>query len=144
MKVNNVDCIVTRCGYTGEDGYEISMPEESAVAITRAILANKEVLPAGLGARDSLRLEAGLCLYGHDIDGETTPAEAGLTWTIGKRRRAEGACAFHSARVFFFLSLQVARWLLPAGCLQRPCLLFCAVNAPRMCVQVASWVRTLS
>lgn len=84
------DCFITRCGYTGEDGYEISMPYESAVKVATAILGNPEVLPAGLGPRDSLRLEAGLCLYGHDIDTSTSPVEAGLTWTITKNRRAKG------------------------------------------------------
>ncbi len=81
---------VTRSGYTGEDGFEISVPAADAVRIARLLLAEAEVAPAGLGARDSLRLEAGLCLYGHDIDETTTPVEAGLTWTIGKRRREEG------------------------------------------------------
>lgn len=83
-------CIVTRCGYTGEDGFEIAMPAHAAEKITRALLDHPEVKPAGLGPRDSLRLEAGLCLYGHDIDGKTTPGEAGLVWTIGKRSRKEG------------------------------------------------------
>lgn len=81
---------VTRSGYTGEDGYEISIPSADAVRITEMLLADAGVELAGLGARDSLRLEAGLCLYGHDIDTATTPVEAGLTWSIGKRRRAEG------------------------------------------------------
>ncbi|CAN0543400.1 unnamed protein product, partial [Laminaria digitata] len=81
---------VTRSGYTGEDGYEISIPSADAVRITELLLADADVELAGLGARDSLRLEAGLCLYGHDIDVTTTPVEAGLTWSIGKRRRAEG------------------------------------------------------
>lgn len=81
---------VTRSGYTGEDGYEISIPSVDAVRITELLLADGDVELAGLGARDSLRLEAGLCLYGHDIDETTTPVEAGLTWSIGKRRRAEG------------------------------------------------------
>ena len=81
---------VTRSGYTGEDGYEISIPSDDAVRITELLLADAHVELAGLGARDSLRLEAGLCLYGHDIDEATTPVEAGLTWSIGKRRRAEG------------------------------------------------------
>lgn len=81
---------VTRSGYTGEDGYEISIPSSDAVRITEMLLADSDVELAGLGARDSLRLEAGLCLYGHDIDTATTPVEAGLTWSIGKRRRAEG------------------------------------------------------
>ncbi len=81
---------ITRSGYTGEDGFEISVPEEDAERIARLLLDADEVAPAGLGARDSLRLEAGLCLYGHDIDRTTTPIEAGLAWTISKRRRAEG------------------------------------------------------
>ena len=91
MRVLDADCIVTRCGYTGEDGYEISVPPQHAVRIATALLDHKEVLPAGLGPRDSLRLEAGLCLYGNDIDETTTPGEAGLLWTIGKRRREKGA-----------------------------------------------------
>ncbi|MFT5487481.1 MAG: aminomethyltransferase [Paracoccaceae bacterium] len=81
---------VTRSGYTGEDGYEISIPSADAVQITELLLTDTDVELAGLGARDSLRLEAGLCLYGHDIDAATTPVEAGLTWSIGKRRRVEG------------------------------------------------------
>jgi aminomethyltransferase len=84
------DCFVTRSGYTGEDGYEISVPAAQAEALARALLALPEVKPAGLGARDTLRLEAGLCLYGHDIDETTTPVEAGLTWAIQKVRRAGG------------------------------------------------------
>ena len=82
-------CLVTRSGYTGEDGFEISSSSADAEALARLLIAEPEVLPAGLGARDSLRLEAGLCLYGHDIDETTTPIEADLAWTIGKRRRAE-------------------------------------------------------
>lgn len=85
-----IRCGVTRSGYTGEDGFEISLPGSQAIALAEALLAEPEVAPAGLGARDSLRLEAGLCLYGHDIDPTTTPIEAGLLWSIGKRRRAEG------------------------------------------------------
>jgi aminomethyltransferase len=81
---------VTRSGYTGEDGYEISIPSDAALRITELFLSAKDVEFAGLGARDSLRLEAGLCLYGHDIDETTTPVEAALTWSIGKRRRAAG------------------------------------------------------
>uniref|UniRef100_A0A8C5B7T0 Aminomethyltransferase n=1 Tax=Gadus morhua TaxID=8049 RepID=A0A8C5B7T0_GADMO len=81
------DCRVTRCGYTGEDGVEISVPLSRVVELTEKLLANSEVRLAGLGARDSLRLEAGLCLYGNDIDDTTTPVEATLVWTIGKRRR---------------------------------------------------------
>ena len=83
-------CLVTRSGYTGEDGFEISLSAADAPALAERLLAEAEVEPAGLGARDSLRLEAGLCLYGHDIDETTTPIEAGLAWTIGKSRREEG------------------------------------------------------
>ncbi len=82
---------VSRSGYTGEDGYEISVPEDRAVDLAEALLARPGVLPAGLGARDSLRLEAGLCLYGQDIDEATTPVEAGLAWAIQKVRRRGGA-----------------------------------------------------
>jgi len=84
------DCFVTRSGYTGEDGFEISVPAADAITLARALLAQPEVAPAGLGARDTLRLEAGLCLYGHDIDTATTPVEAGLTWAIQKVRRPGG------------------------------------------------------
>ena len=83
-------CFVTRSGYTGEDGFEISVPADAAVALAEALLAQPEVMPAGLGARDTLRLEAGLCLYGHDIDETTSPVEAGLTWAIQKVRRPGG------------------------------------------------------
>lgn len=86
-------CFVTRSGYTGEDGFEISVPEAHAVTLAEALLAQPEVLPAGLGARDTLRLEAGLCLYGHDIDESTSPIEAGLGWAIQKVRRPGGARA---------------------------------------------------
>ncbi|MDX5357036.1 MAG: glycine cleavage system aminomethyltransferase GcvT [Rhodobacterales bacterium] len=82
---------ISRSGYTGEDGFEISVPEAQAEAFARALLAMEEVAPIGLGARDSLRLEAGLCLYGHDIDTATSPVEAGLTWAIQKARKAGGA-----------------------------------------------------
>jgi len=88
--LEGADCYLTRSGYTGEDGFEISVPEEAAARLARALLAQPEVQPAGLGARDTLRLEAGLCLYGHDIDTTTTPVEAGLTWAIQKVRRASG------------------------------------------------------
>ena len=85
-----IDCLVSRCGYTGEDGYEVSLPADAAEDFARALLAEDGVEMIGLGARDSLRLEAGLCLYGHDLDETTTPVEAALTWSIGRRRRAEG------------------------------------------------------
>jgi aminomethyltransferase len=84
------DLWVSRSGYTGEDGFEISLPADRAEAFARELLAMAEVLPIGLGARDSLRLEAGLCLYGHDLDETTSPVEAGLTWAIQKSRRAGG------------------------------------------------------
>jgi aminomethyltransferase len=90
LDIRHVKCFVTRSGYTGEDGFEISVPASHAFALAEDLLAQPEVKPAGLGARDTLRLEAGLCLYGHDIDTTTTPIEAALAWTIQKRRRAEG------------------------------------------------------
>ena len=86
-------CFVTRSGYTGEDGFEISVPAEGATWLAMQLLAQPGVLAAGLGARDTLRLEAGLCLYGHDIDATTSPVEAGLTWAIQKVRRPGGARA---------------------------------------------------
>jgi aminomethyltransferase len=88
--LDGIDCFVTRSGYTGEDGFEISVPADRAVQLARALLAQPEVKPIGLGARDTLRLEAGLCLYGHDIDTTTTPVEGALTWAIQKVRRAGG------------------------------------------------------
>ncbi|KAG9064085.1 hypothetical protein KI688_003264 [Linnemannia hyalina] len=90
MTIKGIECHVARSGYTGEDGFEISVPNSDAVEFTKLLIADPRVELAGLGARDSLRLEAGLCLYGNDLDETTTPIEAGLTWTIGKRRRAEG------------------------------------------------------
>jgi aminomethyltransferase len=92
-RVAGVDCFVSRSGYTGEDGFEISVPGEHAEALVTALLENSDVLPIGLGARDSLRLEAGLCLYGHDIDITTTPVEGALEWSIQKSRRHGGARA---------------------------------------------------
>jgi aminomethyltransferase len=90
VTIGGRQCVVTRSGYTGEDGFELSLPAGEAEGFARKLIAEPEVSPIGLGARDSLRLEAGLCLYGHDIDETTTPIEADLAWTIGKRRRAEG------------------------------------------------------
>lgn len=81
---------VARSGYTGEDGFELSIPTEHLLAVYDRLLTHPDVRPIGLGARDSLRLEAGLCLYGHDIDETTSPVEAGLAWSIGKRRRIDG------------------------------------------------------
>jgi aminomethyltransferase len=90
-RVGDVDCFVSRSGYTGEDGFEISAPAAQAETLATALLNDPEVMPIGLGARDSLRLEAGLCLYGHDIDTTTTPVEAALEWSVQKSRRQGGA-----------------------------------------------------
>ena len=91
VTIEGAACLVSRSGYTGEDGYEISMPAAACEAIARRLLAEEEVALIGLGARDSLRLEAGLCLYGADLDEDTTPVEAGLVWALSKARRADGA-----------------------------------------------------
>lgn len=93
MDLAGAECWVSRSGYTGEDGYEISVPNDAADSLARALLADARVEAIGLGARDSLRLEAGLCLYGHDIDAQTSPIEAGLGWAIQKVRRRGGARA---------------------------------------------------
>jgi len=93
FQVAGLPCIVTRSGYTGEDGYEISVSAQDAEALAKALLAQPEVKPAGLGARNSLRLEAGLCLYGNDMDTRVTPIEASLAWAIPKVRRTGGARA---------------------------------------------------
>jgi aminomethyltransferase len=86
-----IECHIGRSGYTGEDGFEISVNAKRIVAIAERLLDAPDVKPIGLGARDSLRLEAGLCLYGHDIDEATSPVEAALNWSIQKRRRNEGS-----------------------------------------------------
>ncbi|MDX2464216.1 MAG: glycine cleavage system aminomethyltransferase GcvT [Porticoccus sp.] len=98
-----VDCYITRSGYTGEDGFEISVPAESAELLARKLLCFDRVKAIGLGARDSLRLEAGLCLYGHDLDAETTPIQASLLWSISQSRRAGGnkAGGFPGADIIF-------------------------------------------
>jgi aminomethyltransferase len=93
LELAGAACWVSRSGYTGEDGYEISVPADAAETLARALLSDTRVAPIGLGARDSLRLEAGLCLYGHDIDAHTSPIEAGLGWAIQKVRRTGGARA---------------------------------------------------
>ena len=90
IELAQVDCLVTRSGYTGEDGFEISVAASDCEAVARALLAQADVQPIGLGARDSLRLEAGLCLYGHDLDATTTPVEASLNWAMQKVRRTGG------------------------------------------------------
>lgn len=91
FNLGGIDCLVHRCGYTGEDGYEISLPAVQAELFARKLLQDNRVKLIGLGARDSLRLEAGLCLYGHDLDETTTPVEAGLAWIIAKRYLGAGA-----------------------------------------------------
>jgi aminomethyltransferase len=95
-KAGGIDCHLSRSGYTGEDGFEISLAADKAEPLARLLLAQDGVLPIGLGARDSLRLEAGLCLYGHDIDETTSPVEAGLAWSIPKRRRTAGGFPGHA------------------------------------------------
>ena len=92
-EVAGLNCFVSRSGYTGEDGFEISVPANQAEQLATALLSDPNALPIGLGARDSLRLEAGLCLYGHDIDITTTPVEAALEWSMQKSRRSGGARA---------------------------------------------------
>lgn len=87
IAMNGLQVTVSRCGYTGEDGFELLMPEQGGVELVRELLADERVKPIGLGARDSLRLEAGLCLYGHDMDATRTPVEADLQWVIQKVRR---------------------------------------------------------
>ncbi len=103
LRLDGIPCFVTRSGYTGEDGYEISVPVAAAEKLARRLLDNPEVRPIGLGARDSLRLEAGLCLYGHDMNDSTTPVEASLLWAISNNRRAEGSRAggFPGADIIF-------------------------------------------
>lgn len=90
LEWRGTDVLLSRCGYTGEDGFEISLPAADADRFARALLAHEEVKPIGLGARDSLRLEAGLCLYGHDLDPTTSPVEGNIAFVLGKRRREEG------------------------------------------------------
>lgn len=90
LDIDGIDCFVTRSGYSGEDGFEISVHNDDAERLARTLLAQPEVEPVGLGARDSLRLEAGLCLYGHDLDTKTTPVESSLLWALTKSRRADG------------------------------------------------------
>jgi aminomethyltransferase len=93
VQLDGVNVMLSRCGYTGEDGYEISVANADAAQLARRLLEHDDVAPIGLGARDSLRLEAGLCLYGHDMTPETSPVGANLTFALGKRRREEGGFA---------------------------------------------------
>lgn len=90
LDLAGIPCFITRSGYTGEDGFEISVPADQAITLTQALLNHPQVWPIGLGARDTLRLEAGLCLYGHDINTSTSPIEAGLQWAIQKVRKPNG------------------------------------------------------
>ncbi len=90
-RIDGIDCLVHRCGYTGEDGYEISVSAGHAEQLARHLLRDERLKPAGLGARDSLRLEAGLCLYGHDLDESSTPIEADLNWVVAKKYRSDTA-----------------------------------------------------
>lgn len=90
LVLDGVECLVTRSGYTGEDGFEISLPSSHAEHLARLLLEEEDVEMIGLGARDTLRLEAGLCLYGHDLNENITPVEAGLTWALSKERRKDG------------------------------------------------------
>ncbi|MEO8667132.1 MAG: glycine cleavage system aminomethyltransferase GcvT [Bauldia sp.] len=105
---DGVECNVSRSGYTGEDGFEISVGADNVERVARALLAEPEVMPIGLGARDSLRLEAGLCLYGHDIDEATSPVEADLGFALARRRRAEGGFPGY-ARIAAELAVAPAR-----------------------------------
>jgi len=108
LTLAGIDCLVSRSGYTGEDGFEISCPADRAEELARCFLAEAEVEAIGLGARDSLRLEVGLCLYGADIDETTSPIEASLNWAVGKRRREEGGFPGHAV-VMQHLSDGIAR-----------------------------------
>ena len=125
LMVGDIPCLVMRSGYTGEDGFELSCAAEDAVALADLLIAQEGVLPAGLGARDSLRLEAGLCLYGHDIDEQTNPVEAGLVWTIAKHRRDDSQGFLGAAAVLSALKNKAA-----AGARQRVGLTLAAGNPP--------------
>jgi len=96
LRIKDVSISITRSGYTGEDGFEISIPSDAVEEFVQLLLDEPDVSPVGLGARDSLRLEAGLCLYGNDLDPDTTPIEAGLAWSIQSRRREEGGFPGHA------------------------------------------------
>ncbi|MBR9911746.1 MAG: glycine cleavage system aminomethyltransferase GcvT [Gammaproteobacteria bacterium] len=111
VSIDGADCYVTRSGYTGEDGFEISVPAAAAPGLAQTLLNDPAVNWVGLGARDSLRLEAGLCLYGHDMDAQRSPVEAGLMWSVAKSRRADGARAgnFIGADKIFACQAQGAR-----------------------------------
>jgi aminomethyltransferase len=99
FSISGLQCLIHRCGYTGEDGFEISLPSQSAEELARDLLSHDSVNAIGLGARDSLRLEAGLCLYGHDMDDHTSPIEAGLSWTIARKYRDGEYANFPGAEI---------------------------------------------
>jgi aminomethyltransferase len=125
LMVGDIPCLVMRSGYTGEDGFELSCAADDAVALADLLIAQDGVLPAGLGARDSLRLEAGLCLYGHEIDEQTNPVEAGLVWTIAKHRRDDSQGFLGAAAVLAALKNKAA-----AGARQRVGLTLTAGSPP--------------
>ena len=100
FEIDNIYCFINRCGYTGEDGFEISVHSKDVEKLTRLLLADEAVEMVGLGARDTLRMEAGLCLYGHDIDEQTTPVEASIAWVIAKKYRVKDASKDASAALF--------------------------------------------
>jgi aminomethyltransferase len=106
-KFDNQEYTITRSGYTGEDGYEIASSGQNIVKITKKLLENSNVLMAGLGSRDTLRLEAGLCLHGHDINPETTPLEGALMWTVYKRKAGDTRLKFIGEDVLTELSEKV-------------------------------------
>lgn len=114
-ELQGVTCIVNRCGYTGEDGFEISVPSDHAGKLAETLLRDRDVELAGLGARDTLRLEAGLCLFGHDINPETTPVEADLSWVIAKKYRAGTVPAQFPGADLIFRQLQTGTSLIRRG-----------------------------
>ena len=116
-KIASYECYISRSGYTGEDGFEISVAAKDAAGLWQTLLASDAVRPCGLGARDSLRLEAGLCLYGHELDDTTSPVEAGLVWSIQKRRRIDGGYlgAERVAKELASAPARVRVGILPAG-----------------------------
>ncbi len=115
IKLDGIPCLINRCGYTGEDGFEISVLSKDARQLAELLLEDQAVELIGLGARDSLRLEAGLCLYGHDIDEGTTPVEAGLTWVIAKKYRDGAAQALFPGANNIFRQLQTGTGLIRRG-----------------------------
>lgn len=130
VKLVGVPCYISRSGYTGEDGFEISVPADKAMELARLLLAQPEVAPIGLGARDSLRLEAGLCLYGHDIDTTTTPVEGSLLWALSAAppRRHSGPAAIPAPMSFWVRSPAASRASASACCPRAKCQSGMALN----------------